>query len=81
MAQYEWPPKTLQNADASPLLRAAAYVRGFADIVGYLLRQCMWIAEFLEQLDSWLCAKLGPDWWHASPVEQYTPRPKRGKKT
>src|SRR5205085_11931210 len=35
VAQYDWPPKTLQNPKGSPLLAAAASVRGFIDTVLY----------------------------------------------
>lgn len=39
--QYEWPSRTLQNPDASPHLANAARVRGFMDMVGYLMRELL----------------------------------------
>jgi hypothetical protein len=81
VAQYSWPPDTLENVTGSPLLRAAAYLRGLADTIRYLLEQCEWIAEFLERLDDWLGKKLGPFWWRRSPVAQFSlPRRKQQKK-
>ena len=32
-AQYEWPPRTLQNPDGTPLLTVAAALRGAADLI------------------------------------------------
>ena len=37
-AQHDWPKKTLQNPEGSPLLKAAACVRGFIDTVVYLVK-------------------------------------------
>jgi hypothetical protein len=64
LAQYEWPPKTLQNPDRSPLLAIAACIRGFIDFVQYCIDELLTrAAAFLESLDQWLIEKLGPDWW------------------
>lgn len=63
-AQYEWPKETLKNPDRSPLLAAAACIRGFIDTIKYLLdKLLLWVAHFLEALNEFLVAQLGPRWW------------------
>lgn len=79
VAQYSWPPKTMENASGSPLLRAAAYLRGLADAIRYVLGECEWIAECLERLDEWLGKKLGPLWWCRSSIAQFAPPKRKGK--
>lgn len=62
--QDEWPPDTLRNPDASPLLRAAAATRGWLDTLRLILdRTVGWVPRFLESLDAWLRSKLGDRWW------------------
>jgi hypothetical protein len=62
--QYEWPHRTLQNPDGSPLLAVAAGIRGFIDSVTYLVRKLLGpIPERLEALDGRLRKLLGPQWW------------------
>jgi hypothetical protein len=62
--QYEWPKRTLENPDRSPLLAAAACIRGFINTVIYLMEKVLhWIAEMLERLDECLCECLGSQWW------------------
>jgi hypothetical protein len=72
-AQYEWPPKTLQNPDGSPLLAAAGGIRGTCNIIVELIvgmfEAC---AEFLENLDAWMREKYGK-WWVDSPFEGWQP--------
>jgi hypothetical protein len=69
--QRDWPPETLQNPDGSPLLRAAACIRGFTDILLYLAEQLLlWVADLLETLNSHLTEKYGPRWWLNTPIEQ-----------
>src|SRR5271156_183137 len=54
-AQCEWPKKTLENPGRSPLLSGAAHLRGFADILLYLIETFLrWIADMLECLDTFL---------------------------
>ena len=62
--QRLWPRETLRNPDGSPLLRAAAALRGWLDIL-WLVVTCTvgWIPDLLEQLDAWLRATLGDRWW------------------
>lgn len=63
-AQRSWPKTTLENSDRSPLLAAAACIRGLVDIVRYLMDQLLlWIAQFLEMLDAFLRSQFGPKWW------------------
>ena len=75
IAQYDWPKETRENPDGSPLLAAAGCVRGFVDIVIYLIKQgVLWVAELLEKLNAFLVGKIGPKWWIGSPLEQYAPK-------
>ena len=51
-AQYDWPRRTLENPDRSPLLAAAACIRGFRDYVVYLIdRVLLWIPDMLEKAE------------------------------
>lgn len=74
-AQFSWPVKTLRNPGGSPLLAAAACIRGFIILMEYCLNVFLrWIAEFLEDLDEYLLQELGPRWWkdlkHKSPGDR-----------
>jgi len=73
--QYDWPKKTLENPDRSPLLAAAGRTRGYTDTNAYLadslLRQN---AELLEALDACLVKRLGPKWWAGTELEKFAPR-------
>jgi len=73
--QMDWPKKTLENPDYSPLLRAAACIRGFVDTVVYLIEKLvLWIAEMLEKLDAYLEVKLGRKWWLNTDLKQFAPK-------
>jgi hypothetical protein len=62
--QYLWPPKTLRNPDASPLLKAAATIRSWVDLLRQLIEDKLAaIPAFLERLDAWLTETHGPTWW------------------
>ena len=62
--QYDWPQATWRNPDGSPLLRAAASLRGWLDVLRLLIERTVgWIPTFLEQLDTVLHDQLGPSWW------------------
>lgn len=64
-AQYDWPNKTLENPNGSPLRSAAGCIRGFCDTVVYLLEKLiLWIADLLENLDEQLTDRFGDDYWH-----------------
>ena len=77
VAQADWPKRTLANPQGSPLLAAAACVRGFVDMVLYLIEKgLLWVAEMLEKLDEFLLRKLGPRWWIKTEMEQFAPRDK-----
>ena len=76
-AQYDWPKRTLQNPDHSPLLAGAAHLRGFADLMVYLQRSFMlWVADMLELLDTLLERKLGRKWWKDTKLKTFEPKPK-----
>ena len=50
-AQHQWPPGTLQNPSGNPLLGAAAFIRGFVDLILYLIDEFLIpVAEMLEHL-------------------------------
>lgn len=75
VAQHDWPRKTLENPRRSPLLRAAASVRGFVDMVIYwVTKLLLWSAEMLENLDELLEMRLGPRWWVGTPIANFAPK-------
>jgi hypothetical protein len=62
--QQLWPRETLRNPEGSPLLKAAASLRGWLDLLWLIITRTVgWIPAFLEQLDAWLRQRLGPRWW------------------
>jgi hypothetical protein len=62
--QALWPRETLRNPDGSPLLTAAAALRGWLDVLWLVIvRTVGWIPVFLERLDAWLREVLGERWW------------------
>jgi hypothetical protein len=64
--QASWPRATLRNPDASPLLNAAAAIRGWQDTMALILdRGIGWIAPFLEWLDDALTRTLGMAYWNS----------------
>ncbi len=72
-AQYEWPPKTLQNPDGSPLLALAAGLRGVADFICDLITEFIThLAEAAEKIDAWLCERHGL-WWKDGPLDGWQP--------
>ena len=74
-AQHDWPQETLENPDGSPLLAAAACIRGFADTIFYLVEKLLlWIPEFLEALDAFLVQTRGQTWWADTSLEQFAPK-------
>ena len=80
--QMDWPKSTLRNPQASPLLAAAACVRGFIDTVLYLIEEGLsWIADMLEVLDELQVKKLGPHWWIDTELEKFSPKRKSNDKS
>lgn len=74
-AQREWPKATLHNVDGSPVLAAAAWIRGIVDQVVYLFEKGLLCAmEMLEKLDTFLRDKLGRYWWRGTPLERFAPK-------
>ena len=62
--QRDWPNETLRNPNGSPLLKAAASLRGWLDILRLLIERILgWIPEYLEQLDAYLTTINGQRWW------------------
>ena len=74
-AQYEWPPKTLENTDGSPIRRAAAALHGACDLITDLIVGLIALcAQFLETLDVILLQWLGPAWWIGTSVDGWAPQ-------
>lgn len=72
VAQYDWPQETLENSDGSPLLAAAASIRGYSDTNIYLIQNLLLRSpEILEELDAFLAKERGPKWWIGTPLEKY----------
>jgi|SRR5579872_5181139 hypothetical protein len=70
--QYDWPRETLENPHGSPLRAAAARIRGFADVLYYLIEKLvLGIPEILEEVDAFLVKTRGPKWWIGTPMEKY----------
>jgi hypothetical protein len=62
--QALWDRDTLRNPDGSPLLMAAAAIRGWLDVLRLIIeRTAGWVPEFLESLDLKLREALGSRWW------------------
>lgn len=62
--QRFWPEDTLRNAEHSPLLKAAAAIRGWCDVLLVIIdRGVGWIPGFLEWLHLALVDHHGPNWW------------------
>jgi hypothetical protein len=79
--QYDWPKRTLENPSGSPLLAAAGCIRGFVDMIHYLIEEfLLWIPVFLEALDACLERVLGPKWWVGTELEQFAPKRKSNGK-
>jgi hypothetical protein len=73
-AQYDWPRETWRNPDGSPLLAAAASLRGWLDILRLIIERTVgWIPAFLEALDALLRQQLGPRWWLLAAFKGVTP--------
>ena len=76
VAQRDWPPKTLRNPDHSPLLAAAARIRGFVDTAIYLMVSFLLpAATLIELLDTMLERKLGRKWWKITTLNSFEPKP------
>ncbi len=75
VAQYDWPKKTLENPEGSPFLAAAGVIRGFIDYIRYLIEKGLaWVAQMLEAADAFLVEQLGPQWWVATPLDEFAPK-------
>jgi len=62
--QSLWPRETLRNPEGSPLLRAAAAVRGWLDILRVVIERAVrWVPAALESLDALMTDRHGPRWW------------------
>ncbi len=62
--QQDWPLHTLRNPYGSPLIRAAATLRGFLDLLWLLLMRILArIPAALESLDRILTDVHGDQWW------------------
>ncbi len=60
----DWPDRTIRNPNHSPLIRAAATIRGWLDVLRIIIMRAVgWIPPFLERLDAWLTGTIGEAWW------------------
>jgi hypothetical protein len=63
-SQSLWPRATLRNPEGSPLIQAAASIRGWLDVLQVIIERTVgWIPAFLETLDKSLAEQRGPGWW------------------
>lgn len=77
-SQRDWPAKTLENRNGSPLLAAAAQERGYNDTNEYLVRTLLARnPEMLEALDEFLEERLGSKWWKGTKLEKFEPKGKK----
>lgn len=78
--QKDWPTKTLENPDLSPLRAAAGRTRGCQETTVYLVNTMLQPnAELLEALDEYLEEKFGRQWWIGTPLEKFAPKTRRKK--
>jgi hypothetical protein len=62
--QWFWLEDTLRNPEHSPLILAAASIRGWLDVMLVIIDHSIgWIPEFLEWLHNTLVNQIGADWW------------------
>jgi len=68
--QRDWPVRTLRNPDGSPLLAAAAAIRGWLDVLWLLVQRTVGhVPALLESLDEGLRSAYGDRWWEALGLE------------
>jgi hypothetical protein len=80
-SQQDWPKETLENRDGCPLLKGAAFIRGFVDTVYYYMKEfLLWIAELLELLSTRLTQEWGRKWWLKTDLMRFAPRGKSNGK-
>lgn len=73
--QYDWPRRTLENPDRSPLLAMSGCIRGFIATTRYLMERLLgWIPPQLEGLDAFLCEHHGSQWWLKVPLRELPPK-------
>ena len=74
-AQQDWPKQTRENPTGSPLIAAAACIRGFIDTILHLIEKGLhWVADMLETADAYLANKLGPQWWKNTELQKFAPK-------
>ncbi len=72
--QRDWPERTLRNPDGSPLLAAAATIRGWLDVLLLIVQRTVGhVPAFLESLDAALREKYGESWWEELGLQRVTP--------
>lgn len=73
--QYDWPRRTRENPDRSPLLAMSGCIRGFMAMTAYLTDKLLgWIPEQLEMLDALLCEQWGSQWWLRTNLRRLPPK-------
>lgn len=62
--QEDWPERTRLNPDDSPLLRIAAILRRWLDLLWLFIKRLMvWTPKAVEELDRLLTEHIGRFWW------------------
>lgn len=72
--QSDWPRETRKNPDGSPLLAAAAAIRGLVDTEVYLLENLRKHADILEGIDAYLVRTQGHKWCLKTELKQFSPK-------
>jgi hypothetical protein len=72
--QLDWPRETRENPDGSPLLAAAAAIRGLVDTEVYLLETLRKHAAILEGIDAYLVRTQGRKWCLKTELKQFSPK-------
>jgi hypothetical protein len=69
--QDSWPKGTLRNPNGSPLLAAAAKLRGWLNVLDLIIERTVgFIPAFLELLDERLREEWGDRWWDRLGLEE-----------
>ena len=72
--QRDWPERTLRNPDGSPLLAAAAALRGWLDVMLIIIERTVGnIPAYLEVVDQCLREEWGDRWWERLNLEGVHP--------
>ncbi len=75
VAQYKWPSTTLHNPKGDPIIAIAAWLRGTADTIIYLVQKfVIAAAECLEKVANYLTTTMGEQYWLDTPLAVFAPK-------